>query len=686
MGHFFLGCPLPGQPTLIINGSKTLLLRVNCGHSFNVILFDEKLYRGRAWYRMNTNILLLRFFVRPACLLLISMFAVLGVAQAASESSTGPATRKPTAESRLTFQSLEQMDELVELGMPALALRLLKQEQQHVPVYTPDWYAIEQKHITLLAAVDNWQEVITRAEKVLSHAAPGTQITEQISEWFKSQQVFALLKLRQPEKALSKLRSLLWYREKPVTDSSLVAFWRRLIIRAYLLMDADEDAQKALLRYQQDYRDEAFTLNLEWRLLQARVLLRLHRPGEVVHLLADAKSPIAKALRLVAAIRVRTELSSLYTKDAEKELASKTISREETWAYRYVLYEAALWSRNPVKASVALRNLLALGHSYSALGEEFHVDGDDLWGLYEKSGGQTGNRLKLLIGDDLAWYNKAGELQKDDPEQAIGLYAVLAFSATKHEKRQLAHREIVNLLSKTEGGLEVINQLYLHSKKLSDIENLPLEVRYKLVDNALAKGDIELAAQLMKKLKQPPKGQDVFDWRMRTARVLILEGSYEQGEEILVVTLSENNQPELEQIDQYIQVVFDLQAVKRHKQALEMFELLKDEWLDDRLRMEINFWKAESSSALNLYEQSAWYYLKSALLADAAQNNLWARSARFKAANALTQAQLYDDAQKIYLELLRFAATASEKTVLKQELQQIQLLRNAEKRGQSEKS
>jgi hypothetical protein len=303
--------------------------------------------------------------------------------------------------------------------------------------------------------------------------------------------------------------------------------------------------------------------------------------------------------------------------------------------------------------------------------------------LYENIGNKISNRLKLLMGDDLAWYNKAGELQKNKPDEAIGLYTVLAFKASDIKKRQLAHRDIVNLLAKNADGLEVINQLYLKGTRISSADSLPVEVRYRLVDYALSKSDITLAARLMQNLEHAPDGQNVFEWQMRKSRVLILEGKYEAGENALTDAIKKHKQLTSEQMDHFLQVVFDIQTVKRHQQALKLFDLLKDEWLTDKIRLELFFWKAESRYALQQFDRAAWLYLRSALLADKIQYVLWAQSARFKAADSLTKAGLYDDAQKIYSELLDVATAESRKAVIKQEIQHLRLLRNAEKRKQS---
>lgn len=586
----------------------------------------------------------------------------------------------------LAFKSLEQMDELVELGMPALALRLLSGQQQLWPAYSPDWYAFEHKRISLLSAVEDWQGIVDQTEQLLTNAIPGRQITTQIGQWFISQQIIARLKLGQPDAALSQLRALLWSPDN--NDTNLVALWRRLVIRAYLLMDADDDVRRALLRYQQDYNPDNNSgnhnnLNEDWRMLQARALLRTQRAEEAIRLLENTESELAQALRFVAAIRARPENAGLYENEVKTKLSGKKLSISQAWANRYVLYEAALQSKDLSRATTALQDLLSLGTTHSVLGEEFNVDGDDLWRLYENIGNAAGNRMNLLLGDDIAWYSKAAEIQAKNQAEALGLFTVLAFNAQDVDKQQLAHEAIVGLLAKDDNGLEIINQLYMHGSRVSSLDKLPVEVRYRLVDYALSKNDIELAARVMQSLQTPPEGEDLFVWSMRKARVLVLEGSYAAGEQVLTQTLAGFESITPEQIDQYLQVVFDLQAVKRHQRAIELFDALKQEWLNDDIRRELFFWKAESSYALEQYDRAAWLYLKSALVADQTQSELWAQSARFKAAGALTKAGLFDDAQTLYTELLRYAATDSRKAAIRQELQQIRLLRNAEKKSQS---
>jgi len=131
-------------------------------------------------------------------------------------------------------------------------------------------------------------------------------------------------------------------------------------------------------------------------------------------------------------------------------------------------------------------------------------------------------------------------------------------------------------------------------------------------------------------------------------------------------------------VDRYLQVVFDLQTIKRHEQALELFDLLPQAAMDDKLKREIYYWKAESSYELERYDQAALLYMKSAKAGDETMSDLWAQSARFKASDALLKAGLYDDAQYAYAELLRITSSDSRKRLIRQKLQHIRLLRSSD--------
>jgi len=258
---------------------------------------------------------------------LVMLFA--GLLQAASAqgntASAAPATTKVDNNNPLlSYESLSQMDEVVALGMPALALRLLQQEQPRWPKYSPDWYAFEYKRITLLATTQQWQQLIKRTQGLINAKTNDTHITNDIKQWFITQQIIARLQLQQSGQALQQIRELLWNQEENIKPS-VIALWRRLVVRAYLKLGADEDAQRALLRYQQDYPkgDE------EWRMLQARVLLRTQRASEVLSLLSTTESNIEHALYLISTVRAESKNFSDVKKETELKLSDKEISKAD---------------------------------------------------------------------------------------------------------------------------------------------------------------------------------------------------------------------------------------------------------------------------------------------------------------------------------------------------------------------
>jgi hypothetical protein len=569
------------------------------------------------------------------------------------------------------FKSLVQLDELTQIGMPGLALRMIEQQQSLYKRFSSDWYTYEFKRIKTLAALDQWDAVAERSTVVLKQAGASGQITPRIESWFRAQLAIAQLNLGQPEQTLDQCRQLLWRETR--ADDSFIAVCRRLIIQAYLRMDKVDDARKSLLKYRRDYGE----YKGEWRQLQARALLRADRPAEVIDLLADDESHDAKILSMVATVRSRPKKIKATIKDVKRELADKDILQSQRRDYQYVLYEAHLRNKDLVSAALAAEQLLALSRVNSTLKDDFQLDGDDLWNLYTEIGVGLGNKYKLLVGDDTAWYKRAAEIEKKSPVQARSLYAVIAFNSPIKKKSQLAHKEIANLLAVNDDGLEVINQLYLQSERAGSPQDLSADVRYRLVDHALSNGDITLAATMMASLPQPPDGEDLFNWQIRKARVLILEGRHEEGEKVLEASLQNQKTLEREQIDRYLQVVFDLQTVSRHEQALELFDLLPEADMDDKLKRELYYWKAESNYEIERYGHAAVMYFKSARTGDPDMIDLWAQSARFKAADALVKAALYEDAKHAYTELMRITANDARKRVIRQKLQQIQLLRNS---------
>ena len=584
----------------------------------------------------------------------------------------------------VTFKSLNQMNELIELGVPALALSLLEDEQKKRPAFSADWYAFEYKRILLLSALERWQQVIERTQWLFDTAAKERHITKKIRLWFETQQVIARLQLEQSEQALDQLQHMLWNTEVEHRDPSLPEVWRRLVIRAYLQMQADDDARRALVKYERDYKtDQA---NIDWVLLQAQVLFRTNRPQQAIQLLKDIPVEDAvdvEALLLIARLQSEPKSAAKINQQMREQLDGQVLSRSARWAYSYVAYlSSKILSDQPAQI-LNLESMLSLGLEYPVLDDDYRVTADDLWDLYNKQGLITANENGLLFGNDDQWQQLSNKLIKKEPEKALSLNAALVLHTDNFSTMQQQHKTIVEIIEQRKNGLELINQLYLHSDKVQDVNVLPDEVRYRLVDYALSEGDYSEAARIMKSLQEPPPGNTLFDWRMRKARVLILQGEYQSSEDLIRKTFSENARITRDELDRYIQVVFDFQTVQQHERAIRLFDIVSLDGLDEKLKREIYFWKAESYFSLEEYDRAALFYLESSRAVVDAEHDLWGQSARFKAGQALMQAEIYDDAKKVFSDLLLVTVSDSRKAIINQNLQKIRLLKSAAKNKQT---
>ena len=595
--------------------------------------------------------------------------------------SDSPAKLTVDDKSTVIFESLAQMNELIELGVPALALSLLESEQKKRLLFTADWYAFEYKRILLLSALERWQHVVDRTQWLFDTTIPKREITRKIGLWFKTQQVMANIQLKNSVLALDQLQHLLWATEAEHRDPSLPAIWRRLIIRVYLQMQKDDDARKAMIKYEREYKTEE--TNIEWVLLQAQVLLRTNRPKQAAVLLNKIASEEAldvETLLLIAQLQISPKSAAKINQQMREKLDGQVISLPARWAYSYVAYRASKLLNDRPAQIMNIESMLSLKIKSPVLDETYHVGADDLWDLYSKQGLLTANNHGLLFGNDEQWQQLSNKLIEANPEKALELNAALVLQTNDFISRQQQHKTIVEIIEKRKNGLELINKLYLYSSKVKDVNVLPDEVRFRLVDYALSEGDYSDASIIMKTLKEPPEGKTLFDWRMRKARVLILQGEYKQSENLIRKTFSEKQKITAQELDRYIQVVFDFQTVQQHQQAIRLFDLLAIDSLNENLKREIYFWKAESSFLLEKYDHAALYYLESSRAVTQGYNDLWAQAARFKAGNSLILAAIYDDAEKVYRDLLVITDSEARKALIHQNLQKIRLLKSTLKK------
>jgi tetratricopeptide (TPR) repeat protein len=471
----------------------------------------------------------------------------------------------------------------------------------------------------------------------------------------------------QGDDARRHLRHLIWGESLP--DAPALQRYRDLVIRSYMVDGLIDAAQLAMLRYQQDYRD----LDPAALVLRAEVLLAAARYDEAISVLAPVKTEEARVLAILARLRQKHTLSAKDQRKLRWLGGQVNLPRRVNYLAWSAQAELAQTEGNDQAAILALERALVLQPEHIAV--PFVVtDAGQLWQLYRHLAEQLGNQNRLLQGDDRSWLKLAKKSLAKEPLQARALYAYLAQEASRPANRALAHDRLIEQLLLLPQGEDLLERVYQPLFESRVIDTLPVKVRYFFADRALSRGDLDSASRYLARLDHAPEGEDNVAWNLRRARILIMAGKVDDGVEVLRAQLHGQKPLQGQNLDRFMQVVFDLQTVKAHPAAIELFTTLLQQSKSIKLQRELHFWLADSYRAQGELETAATHYLKSAALsAGDGEGQLWAQSAKYQAARSLADAGLYDDARTLYLQLLKATDDTNRKAVLRHEMQTLRL-------------
>lgn len=576
---------------------------------------------------------------------------------------TGTVLRADTA-------TLARIQALVDAGAPNLALTLLERDAPP-PSAGADWIAWEKRRVAIYAARRDWDAVAARAEQMPEGLPP------EFRRWLIGEAAQARLAASDGRGARRYLRRLIWVETASAEE---LAHWRRLVIRSYLTEQNLDDAQTALLRYQQDSK----TRTDVWQALHAEILLRGGRHRAAFDVLAGAQSHSGRLLRLLAALRAGTwrpaEVRSQARKLADELKAQPALARD-AWA---LAAEAALRDGDLAERVVALEQALALPAPADTL---VGVTPEDLWAAYDRLAEDIGNGAHLVIGDDAAWLDmarsflepqttppKAKSGKQESPPLAYRGRALAAFLTRAADARtnDAAHKALTDALFR-DGRGEVVRALYTASARYERVDAIPGIVRFQLADKALVEYDINLAARLIRGMVEPPQGEDRALWNLRRTRVLIYAGDYPAAASLLVEMLDKPDKLDADFADRALQAVFDLQAAGRHADAVRALEIVYRRVDNERMRRELLFWLADSQAALGKHEAAAESYLHSATYGGQNGGDPWGQTALYHAAEALGKAGMIDDARNVYRRLLRATDDRKRRAMIERQMQQLWL-------------
>lgn len=554
---------------------------------------------------------------------------------------------------------LERVQALARGGAPHLALHLI---DKHQPASAADkaWVGWEEQRYVVYFTQRDWAAIGARAARLPDGVPDGFR------RWARTQAAQARLYAEDGAGARRILRDLLW---DDGADTASVAQWRQMIIRSYLIEDSLSDAQAAVLRYQQDYA----VTDDSWRLLHATLLMRMNDHRAALPVLAGIQTHEGRLLIQLARLRSRTQKPQSVLAEADKlvqETRNKPAPQFQAWA---LSAEAAAMTGDRLLRVIALERALTLKREHGARERLFLVDSEDLWRAYAQYAEADGKQARLAVGRDADWVKKAAAFKRDDAVNARAYYAWLAGRARSPEIRELAHARLAASLA-VDGREEVLRWLYVDSSRYRRLEDIPAAVRYRLFDRAIAVYDIKAAARLLDGLPGPPPNEHPDLWVLKRARVMIYAGELNSALQTLSNILVDKKKVDDELAERYTQVMFDLQASDRHREAAVLLESLFGLVDNARMRRELLFWEADSRSALGEHAKAAELYLRSATYGSASAGDLWGQSARYHAAEALGKAGMVADARSVYQNLLEFTDDPKQRLLIDRQLQQLWLL------------
>ena len=603
----------------------------------------------------------------------IALIGVIGISHAQSQPPgegeyQAAQTRSPTVE-------LARARNLIRANVLGLAREILETRGPALQP-TAQWRQWERQLWALYRAQGAWQALYERSRRVPPSFPP------QIRREAELQAIQALLALQRGEAARQLIRQQLPAADAPESYRRQL---RRFMISAYLADDMIEEARIALARFRRDYG----TWEEDW-LLGAEVLLQSGDADGAVNLLAPLVQPEARLLRLYARLRNRSMtpdqaidhaldlLTSPHGKGMEREILAVIAQANIEAGKLYPLvdvfedYLLAPMPRDPASSRIYPQ-----------------FTARDLLDVYAAIAREQADRAGLLVGEERRWLEHARRIPAKSTVVRKSLFAHLAAAAHDSQLRREAVDGYVNILIDT-GRTALIERLF-GDPDHAGLGELSLggETGLRLSAQALANGDFRLAADANANLSHLPEGVARTDWLLQAGRIDILAGRHRPGAAKLDEWIASFKQLDSTQIDAVLQPIFDLQTVGQHRLALDLLHEVEAriataaattagaeaEAESDKHRREIAYWLAESYHGSGQYDRAADLFLHSALQ-QADGFDRWGEAARFRAAESLLEAGLFDDARALFEGLLARADSEVRRSTLRQKLQRLWLLQS----------
>lgn len=496
----------------------------------------------------------------------------------------------------------------------------------------PRWAEWEGLRCEILARLNRHAELLTRIGKLSPEPlAPALGVCFVLAAQ-------AAVALNNPHAARAHAARVLWQRNP---SSAEVRAVRLAVIESYVTERRGEDAFRSMLRFAQDYQplDRAIAERF------AEALLDLGLDRDALNWLnrTDQTSPTLLRLQMrggaLAPEMVITQ-------------ARAALARTPDPGYWRVIDEAAQRTRNVTLQVEALeRWLQALDTRNEVAVSE---SAQRLWKTYLSAAADLANREQLLMGDDRGWSDHAARRQGSDPLASRALYGYLAQRAQDAGMRRDAQLQLVSSLSSA--GLDRVAVRMMQTSG-ADVGALDAHTRYLLGTLAAKRGDATRALQFWNGLTTPA-GVDATNWQRMLAQTTLQAGDA-AGSAAIARRLVEGRTtvaPEL--AANLLELAQEMLEMRALDAAQAVYELVAPIASDARAR-EAFFGLGRVHELKGDATAAATFFLRSALLVQAAAPDALAFQSRLLAALNLMRAGLRDDARAQFEWLIKNSKDAA---------------------------
>jgi hypothetical protein len=532
--------------------------------------------------------------------------------------------------------------------------------EQQGPALLPsgEWLNWERQIWALYKATGSWQKLYDRVQGV-PPAFPSVVRLEA-----EQQAIEALIALSEGTRARRLLRKQLLSTSISERDKSSL---RRQVIESYLADQLIAEANVSARMYQQDFRAQ----DKNWLLLGARIALQSGEPDDAVNLLAPVDEPEARLLRTYARMK-NTTLPPAQAIENGRRFLEQDVYDNSQRAVLAMMVTAAQVSGPGIEQVDLLEQYLdtkpSQNESLTRALPRYGVS--DLIKAYTAVATAQANKAGYLAGEENTWVDFARLIPAEQGQLKRSVWIHISITANNSAIRQLGIDNFVNAAIDS-GRTSVLHHLFGEGAILGALALAP-STALRLSNVAIEQGDVELAADANANVSGPPPGMQFTDWLIYTGRISIIAGRHQQGADHLNKWIASFDRLTPEQTDSILQPVFDLQTVNQHQLAIPLLEKIDKRSPGGKYTREIAFWIAESYSATKQHIKAADYFLFSAMQKENGFDQ-WGESAKFRAADALLEGNLFTDARTLFEDLLKRATEEPRKQSLQQKLQQLWL-------------